>query len=68
MSGRCHTHSMEHLVTFWAKMTKTFDCTTHSMFNHYLTELKTLKSDFFKTYGVNDFDPLENPIVQEIYF
>ena len=37
------------------------------MHNHYLTELKILKSVFFKSYDVNNVTPLGKPVVKEFY-
>ena len=36
-------------------------------YNHYLTELKILKSDFFKSYDVSNVTPLGKPVVKEFY-
>ena len=39
----------------------------HSPVNHYLTELKILKSDFFKSYDVSNVTPLGKSVVEEFY-
>ena len=38
-----------------------------SIYIHYLTELKILKLDFFKSYDVSNVTPLGKPVVKEFY-